>query len=52
MEELRAVALLAAEGEDGPVGAACLRAELLLERLRRQFMADVVFGNHQPASVA
>jgi hypothetical protein len=35
---------------DGPVGEACRRAEILLERLRNQFLSDVVLGTHQPAS--
>lgn len=53
MDELRAIALLAGGATvDGQVGAACRRAEVLLERLRRQFITDVIIGTHQPASVA
>jgi len=33
------------------VGDACRRAEVLLERLRSQFLSDVALGTHQPASV-
>ncbi len=55
IEELRAIALMASDGglADGHrVAASCRRAELLLERLRRQFMTDVVFGERQTAPVA
>jgi len=54
IDELRAIAVMASDGglADGHrVAAACRRAELLLERLRRQFMADVVFGERRPAPV-
>jgi hypothetical protein len=51
-EPLRAIALLAGTTTGGPVGAACQRAEDLLERLRRQFMTDVILGTQQPASVS
>lgn len=54
VEELRTIAVLAAVAGTGtgPVGEACRRAEDLLERLRAQFLSEVVFGTEQPASVA
>lgn len=52
MDELRAIAVLAGNTTGDPVGAACQRAEDLLERLRRQFMTDVILGTQQPAPVS
>jgi hypothetical protein len=53
VEEIRTIARVAAEAgsHEGPVGDACRRAEVLLERLRSQFLSDVALGTHQPASV-
>jgi hypothetical protein len=42
--ELEAVARLAAMGATGNVAEACLRARAMLERLRGQFLADVILA--------
>jgi hypothetical protein len=44
--EIRAIGFLAAaSASDRELGEACARAERLLRRLRRQFVADVVLGH-------
>ena len=53
MDEIKAIALLAAADAAGHrVSAARRRAEALLERLRNQFIDDVILGTGQPSPVA
>jgi hypothetical protein len=42
--EIESVAALASLGADGNVTEACLRARALLERLRGQFLAEVILA--------
>jgi len=42
--ELDAVARLASLGANGNIAEACLRARAMLERLRGQFLADVILA--------